>query len=99
MGYEYAENFLFNMGLDGKGCLLWAICETHETPLLGHGVTGEIIELFLTPSKSPYWNRLTEYISAELAGRGGTAQNSRGIAEDPCISSTNTRRRHKLSTP
>ena len=46
--FQYAENFLFNFGLDGKGCLLRAICETHETPLLGHGMVGEILELFLT---------------------------------------------------
>ena len=46
--FQYAENFLFNFGLDGKGCLLRAICETHETPLLGHGMIGEILELFLT---------------------------------------------------
>ena len=46
--YEYVENLLFNFGMDGKGCLLRAICETHETPLLGHGVIGEMLELFLT---------------------------------------------------
>ena len=46
--FQYVENFLFNFGLDGKGCLLRAICETHETPLLGHGMVGEILELFLT---------------------------------------------------
>jgi len=67
--YEYVENFLFNFGMDGKGCLLRAICETHESPLLGHGMVGEMLELFLTPSKSPYWTRLTEYIAAEMAGR------------------------------
>jgi len=67
--YEYIENLLFNFGMDGKGCLLRAICETHESPLLGHGVVGEMLELFLTPSKSPYWNKLTEYIAAEMAGK------------------------------
>ena len=46
--YEYVENMLFNFGMDGKGCLLRAICETHESPLLGHGVIGEMLELFLT---------------------------------------------------
>ena len=46
--FQYVENFLFNFGLDGKGCLLRAICETHETPLLGHGMVGEILELFFT---------------------------------------------------
>jgi len=67
--YEYVENFLFNFGMDGKGCLLRAICETHESPLLGHGMVGEMLELFLTPSKSPYWEKMREYISAEMTGK------------------------------
>ena len=46
--YEAAEEMLFKMGLDGKPCLLRAICEMHESPLLGYGLFGEIMELFLT---------------------------------------------------
>ena len=46
--FQFVENYLFNFGMDGKGCLLRAICETHESPLLGYGVVGEILELFLT---------------------------------------------------
>ena len=46
--FQFVENYLFNFGLDGKGCLLRAICETHESPLVGYGVVGEILELFLT---------------------------------------------------
>lgn len=67
--YEFVENYLFNFGMDGKGCLLRAICETHESPLFGYGVAGEMLELFLTPTRSPYWNRLSEYIAAEMAGK------------------------------
>ena len=42
------EDFLFTFGLDGKGCLLRAICEMHESPLLGYGLVGELINIFLT---------------------------------------------------
>lgn len=30
-----------------------------------------ITECYFRPSKSPYWNRLSEYINAEVAGREG----------------------------
>ncbi len=46
--YEAAEDLLFKFGLDGKPCLLRAICEMHESPLLGYGFIGEVLELFLT---------------------------------------------------
>ena len=34
--------------MDGKACLLRAICETHESPLVGYGMLGELLEVFLT---------------------------------------------------
>lgn len=67
--YEFVENYLFRFGMDGKGCLLRAICETHESPLVGYGVLGEMLDLFLTPTRSPYWNRMSDYIGAEMAGK------------------------------
>jgi len=67
--YEWAEDYLFTFGMDGKACLLRAICETHETPLIGYGLLGEFLEVFLSPSRSPYWQRLQEYIEAERTGR------------------------------
>eukprot|EP00095_Tigriopus_kingsejongensis_P007640 maker-scaffold1040_size68023-snap-gene-0.18 protein:Tk07640 transcript:maker-scaffold1040_size68023-snap-gene-0.18-mRNA-1 annotation:"hypothetical protein KGM_09117" len=63
------EDFLFKMGLDGKPCLLRAICEMHESPLLGYGLFGEVIELVLTATKSPYSKQLSEYIEAERTGQ------------------------------
>ena len=48
-GYlQYVEDYLFTFGMDGKGCLLRAICEMHESPLLGYGLVGELLEVFLT---------------------------------------------------
>lgn len=67
--YEWVEDYLFTFGIDGKPCLLRAICESHESPLLGYGFMGEMLHVFLTPSKSPYSNRLNEYIGAEVSGR------------------------------
>ena len=46
--FQYVEDYLFTFGMDGKGCLLRAICEMHESPLLGYGLVGEIINVFLT---------------------------------------------------
>ena len=46
--YEIVEEFLFKFGMDGKACLLRAICEMHESPLIGYGLFGEMLELFLT---------------------------------------------------
>ena len=48
MLYEVVEEFLFKFGMDGKACLLRAICEMHESPLMGYGLLGEMLELFLT---------------------------------------------------
>ena len=48
MLYEIVEEFLFKFGMDGKACLLRAICEMHESPLVGYGLFGEMLELFLT---------------------------------------------------
>jgi len=67
--YQYVEDFLFTFGMDGKGCLLRAICEMHESPLLGYGLVGELINIFLTPSRSSYQSRMAEYINAEETGK------------------------------
>ena len=39
---------MFKFGYEGKACLLRAICEMHESPLIGYGFFGEVLELFLT---------------------------------------------------
>merc|ERR1712126_490855 len=67
--YQVIEDALYNLGMDGKACLLRAICELHEYPLYGYGLLGEIIELLLTASKSPTSTTLREYVSAEKVGK------------------------------
>ena len=46
--YQAVEDTLFKFGYEGKACLLRAICEMHESPLIGYGFFGEVLELFLT---------------------------------------------------
>ena len=46
--YQAAEDVLFRLGMDGKACLLRAICEMHEGPLTGYGLFGEVLHIFLT---------------------------------------------------
>nr|CAD7198719.1 unnamed protein product [Timema douglasi] len=46
--YTVVEDFLSNFGMDGKSCLLRAICEVHGQPLHHYGFLGEILKLFFT---------------------------------------------------
>ncbi|XP_066945033.1 uncharacterized protein [Macrobrachium rosenbergii] len=70
MLYQVVEDALHNMGLDGKACLLRAICEVFQLPLINHGFFGEVLELFLSASRAPHANkRLEEYSRAERIGR------------------------------
>ncbi|XP_068212345.1 uncharacterized protein [Palaemon carinicauda] len=70
MLYQIAEEALHNMGLDGKACLLRAICEVFQLPLTNHGFFGEVLELFLSASRAPHADkRLEEYTRAERIGR------------------------------
>ncbi|KAK5648787.1 hypothetical protein RI129_003679 [Pyrocoelia pectoralis] len=68
--YTVIEDFLDNFGMDGKACLLRAICEVHAHPLRNMGLVGEGLKLFLSASKSPFSNLLNEYVEAENAGKG-----------------------------
>ncbi|KAJ8948104.1 hypothetical protein NQ318_008457 [Aromia moschata] len=68
--YMVIEEFLENFGMNGKACLLRAICEVHAHPLKNFGLVGEMLKLFLSASKSPYADLLVEYVEAENAGSG-----------------------------
>lgn len=69
--YGIAEDLLANFGLDGKECLLRAICEINAHPLKNFGFLGEVMKLFFSPSKSPYADLLSEYVEAQRAGESG----------------------------
>ncbi|CAH1099516.1 unnamed protein product [Psylliodes chrysocephalus] len=68
--YVMLEELLEQFGMDGKACLLRAICEVHAYPLTNFGLVGEMLKLFFSASKSPYADKLNEYVEAEQAGSG-----------------------------
>ncbi|XP_076165660.1 uncharacterized protein LOC143145803 isoform X2 [Ptiloglossa arizonensis] len=67
--YGTAEDMLANFGLNGKACLLRAICEVQGHPLSNFGLIGEMLKLFFTASKSPFSNLLKDYVEAENRGK------------------------------
>ncbi|CAK1551460.1 unnamed protein product [Leptosia nina] len=69
--YGIAEDLLANFGMDGRECLLRAICEVHAHPLQNFGFLGEVMKLFFSPSKSPYAGLMDEYVKAQKAGESG----------------------------
>lgn len=68
--YVMLEDLLDQFGMDGRACLLRAICEIHAHPMTNFGLVGEMLKLFFSASKSPYADMLTEYVEAEYAGTG-----------------------------
>ncbi|XP_015585055.1 uncharacterized protein LOC107262908 isoform X2 [Cephus cinctus] len=67
--YGTAEDMLSTLGMDGKACLLRAICEVQGHPLDNFGLLGEMLKLFFTASKSPFAHLLEEYVEAEKRGK------------------------------
>ncbi|XP_026479464.1 uncharacterized protein LOC113385849 [Ctenocephalides felis] len=72
--YAALEDLLSSFGMDGKACLLRAICEVHARPMKRLGLIGEMLRLFLSASKSPYSDYLQEYVEAESTGAGNQGQ-------------------------
>ncbi|XP_066975330.1 uncharacterized protein [Macrobrachium rosenbergii] len=68
--YKIVERSLNSVGIDGKACLLRAICEMFVAPLDHHGLVGEMLEVFFSPSRRHVnEERLAEYTQAELQGK------------------------------
>ncbi|XP_062558570.1 uncharacterized protein LOC134223438 [Armigeres subalbatus] len=69
--YRTIENNLNRLGLNGKRCILRAICETADNPLHVHnGILGDLIHILLTPSHSKDEQLPTEFYRAEKLGLG-----------------------------
>ncbi|KAK4317880.1 hypothetical protein Pmani_011060 [Petrolisthes manimaculis] len=66
--YRVVETWSTLAGVDGHQCLLKLICQAAHTPVHNAGLLGEMLQVFLTPSKSPDKN-LKEYLKAEQAGQ------------------------------
>ncbi|XP_076040770.1 uncharacterized protein LOC143025198 [Oratosquilla oratoria] len=67
--YSVLISTLSRFGLDGKSCLLRAVCEVAESPLREDGLLGEILNIILTASYGSTSNELYDYVSAEYYGR------------------------------
>ncbi|XP_071556524.1 uncharacterized protein [Temnothorax nylanderi] len=67
--YGTAEDMLSTLGMNGKACLLRAICEVQGHHLNNFGLIGEMLKLFFTASRSPFANLLKEYVEAENRGK------------------------------
>jgi len=68
--FQVLEDALGNVGLPGKPCLLRAICEMFETPLMNHGFLADVMELFFSVSKAAEADkRLADYLEAEKLGK------------------------------
>ncbi|XP_065211260.1 uncharacterized protein LOC135839252 [Planococcus citri] len=68
--YTVVEDLLASFGMDGKACLLRAICEVHShSSIQKFGLLGEMLQLFFSASKSPFAELLDEYVEAEIVGR------------------------------
>ncbi|XP_070507687.1 uncharacterized protein [Chironomus tepperi] len=67
--YRVLESRITANGIDGKKCLLRAICESASNSLLeANGVLGHILHIILTPSSSMDENLPSEYSKAEELG-------------------------------
>ncbi|XP_062552847.1 uncharacterized protein LOC134217989 [Armigeres subalbatus] len=76
--YRAIESHIKRTGLDGKKCLLRAICEASEIPLgENNGVVGDIIHILLSPSTSVDEGLPPEFYKAERLGREGRCQKYR----------------------
>ncbi|XP_037073872.1 uncharacterized protein LOC119095085 [Pollicipes pollicipes] len=70
MVYSGLENVFSILGLDGRACLLRAICEVSATPLVYDGIVGELLNIALVPRHTNgHHEDLTRYLEAEEHGK------------------------------
>ncbi|XP_039449132.1 uncharacterized protein LOC120428220 [Culex pipiens pallens] len=68
--YRTLEINLNRMGLNGKRCVLRAICEASDVPLNEfNGIVGDLLQIMLTPSHSADEQLPVEFYRAEEMGR------------------------------
>ncbi|XP_053690999.1 uncharacterized protein LOC128739531 [Sabethes cyaneus] len=68
--YRSIEVQLNKMGLNGKRCILRAICEAADVPMHAHnGIVGDLLQILLTPSHSKDEHLPLEFYRAEQLGR------------------------------
>ncbi|KAI9563743.1 hypothetical protein GHT06_011207 [Daphnia sinensis] len=66
--FKLLERSLQNTGIDGRACLLRAICEMQQVPFNHYSLMGEILTALLTPKRAA-GNLMQEYLEAEKLGQ------------------------------
>ncbi|XP_068202911.1 uncharacterized protein [Palaemon carinicauda] len=66
--YGVVEGLFSKFGVDGKACVLRAICEKTQLDLVNGGILGEFIAAILSASSSGYSDEMYEYHLAEYYG-------------------------------
>ncbi|XP_059490100.1 uncharacterized protein LOC132205184 [Neocloeon triangulifer] len=69
--YTTIITMLNRVGLDGRSCLLRAICEAAETPLQHNGLFGDLLHVIFTPSSSNDEQLGADFAAAEQQGVDG----------------------------
>ncbi|XP_053692642.1 uncharacterized protein LOC128741091 [Sabethes cyaneus] len=70
--YHAIEEHLIKNGFNGKKCLLRAICDAAELPMMeNNGVFGDLVHILLTPSSSEDEQLPAEFYKAERLGQEG----------------------------
>nr|XP_045624414.1 uncharacterized protein LOC123774306 [Procambarus clarkii] len=67
--YGIMEGIFNKFGMDGKACLMRAVCEGSQSSLLRAGMLGEVITTILTASLSTSLAEMKDYVEAEEYGR------------------------------
>ncbi|XP_071536834.1 uncharacterized protein [Panulirus ornatus] len=67
--FTFLERIMDKLGLDGRQCILRAVCEVGEEPVDDLGITGEVINLFFSAGYGSRTAELEDFVQAEEAGR------------------------------
>jgi len=70
--FRSLEKSLQRTGIDGKACLLRAICEMQQNPINHYSIMGEIATALLTPKRAK-GNFMKDYLDAEYAGQADSS--------------------------
>ncbi|XP_046641362.1 uncharacterized protein LOC124326513 [Daphnia pulicaria] len=66
--FKSLERSLQTSGIDGRACLLRAICEMQQVPFNHYSIMGEILTALFTPKRGA-GNMMQEYLEAEKLGQ------------------------------
>ncbi|XP_063876089.1 uncharacterized protein LOC135109034 [Scylla paramamosain] len=68
-GFNFLQELMDAAGVEGRQCVLRAVCEVAERPVEHLGLTGELINLFFSAGYGAGSPEVREYVAAEEAGR------------------------------